>query len=322
MPHDHDDHDHHESGGHDHGHSHGIGGHSHAPADFGRAFAIGVGLNTAYVVVEAFWGFSAHSVALLADAGHNLGDVVGLLGAWLASRLSKRGPSAGYTYGLRRTSILAALANAILLLVATGAISWEAVRRLISPEPTDGLVIVAVGLAGVVVNGVTAWLFMSGRKGDLNIRAAFVHMASDAALTLGVAIAGGIIMATGWERLDPAVSLVIAIVIVVGTWGLLRDSLNLSLDAVPPGIDQDEVEGYLRGLPNVTEVHDLHIWGLSTTETALTVHLVRADSDQDATLLERLTNDLRHQFEIGHATVQFETHVMAQACRMRPDDVV
>ncbi len=322
MPHDHDGHDHHRGSGHNHGHSHGVGGHSHAPADFGRAFAIGVGLNTAYVAAEAFWGFSAHSVALLADAGHNLGDVVGLLGAWLASRLSKRGPSAGYTYGLRRTSILAALANAIILLVATGAISWEAIRRLITPEPTGGLVIVAVALAGVVVNGVTAWLFMSGRKGDLNIRVAFVHMAADASLTLGVAIAGAVIMATGWERLDPAVSLVIVIVIVFGTWGLLRDSVNLSLDAVPPGIDQGEIEGYLRGLPGVTEVHDLHIWGLSTTETALTVHLVCTEAGSDGELLHRITREVRDRFEIGHATVQLETPETAKLCELRPDSVV
>ncbi len=321
MPHDHDGHDHHGGSGHNHGHSHGIG-HSHAPADFARAFAIGVGLNTAYLAAEAFWGFSVHSVALLADAGHNLGDVVSLLGAWLASRLSKRGPSAGYTYGLRRTSILAALANAIILLVATGAISWEAIRRMITPEPTRGLVIVAVGLAGVVVNGVTAWLFMSGRKVDLNIRAAFVHMAADASLTLGVAIAGGVIMVTGWERLDPAVSLVIAVVIVVGTWGLLRDSVNLSLDAVPPGIDQDEVERYLRGLPGVAEIHDLHIWGLSTTETALTVHLVRTEAGSDGELLHRIAREMRDRFEIGHATVQLETPQAARLCELRPDNVV
>lgn len=324
--HDHAHHDHgHEDHGHGHdhhGHAHGIGGHSHAPADFGRAFAIGVGLNAAYVAAEAFWGFSAHSVALLADAGHNLGDVVGLLGAWLASRLSKRRPSKGYTYGLRRTSVLAALANAIILLVATGAISWEAVRRLITPEPTGGGVIVAVGLAGVLVNGVTAWLFMSGRKGDLNIRAAFVHMAADASLTLGVAIAGGVIIATGWERLDPAVSLVIAVAIVVGTWGLLRDSVNLSLDAVPPGMDQGEVETYLRGLPGVQEVHDLHIWGLSTTETALTAHLVRDDASDDGELLHRITHELRDHFEIGHATVQLETSETARRCELRPDNVV
>lgn len=305
---------------HDHDHDHS--GHSHAPADFGRAFAIGICLNTAYVVAEAFWGFSAHSVALLADAGHNLGDVIGLLGAWAAAWLGKRGPSEGYTYGFRRTSILAALANAILLLVATGAIAWEAIRRLLQPEPAGGLVIVAVGLAGVVVNGVTAWLFQKGRKGDLNIRAAFVHMAADASLTLGVAIAGGIIMATGWLWLDPAVSLVISIVIVVGTWGLLRDSVNLSMDAVPPGIDQHGVEAYLRALPGVQEVHDLHVWGLSTTETALTAHLVRRNAAADGDLLHQITHELRDRFDIGHATVQLETPETAARCELRPRHVV
>lgn len=318
----HSDAHHHEGHEHGHGHSHGIGGHSHAPTDFGRAFAIGVGLNAAYVVAEAFWGFSAHSVALLADAGHNLGDVAGLLGAWGASWLSKKGPSEGYTYGLRRSSILSALANAILLLVATGAIAWEAIRRLMNPEPTGGLVIVIIGLIGVVVNGVTAWLFMKGRKGDLNIRAAFVHMAADASLTLGVAIAGGIIMATGWLWLDPAVSLVISVVIVIGTWGLLRDSVNLSLDAVPPGIDQNEVERYLRSLPGVREVHDLHVWGLSTTDTALTAHLVSPEADPGGELLDRIRHEVRDRFGIGHATVQLETPEAARRCELRSDHVV
>ncbi|MDT7953066.1 MAG: cation diffusion facilitator family transporter [Acetobacteraceae bacterium] len=303
-------------------HAHSGHGHSHAPKDFGRAFAIGVGLNTAYVVAEAFWGVTSHSMALLADAGHNLGDVVGLLGAWGASWLSKRGPSQGYTYGLRRSSILSALANAILLLIATGAIAWEAIRRLIHPEPSGGLVIVIVGLVGVVLNGVTAWLFMKGRKGDLNIRAAFVHMAADASLTLAVAIAGGVIMLTGWERLDPAVSLVVAAAIVVGTWHLLRDSVNLSLDAVPRGIDQNEVESYLRVLPGVMEVHDLHIWGLSTTDTALTAHLVRQEPDPAGELLNRVRHDMQEQFQIGHATIQLETPEAARRCELRPDHVV
>ncbi|HEX2941926.1 MAG TPA: cation diffusion facilitator family transporter, partial [Rhodopila sp.] len=212
------DHDHRHGHNHEHGHHHGLGGHNHAPADFGRAFAIGVGLNTAYIVAEAFWGISAHSVALLADAGHNLGDVIGLLGAWLAAWLSKRSPSGQFTYGLRRSSILAALANAIILLVVTGGIAWEAIQRLITPEPAGGLVILIVAVMGIVVNGVTAWLFMSGRHSDLNIKAAFIHMAADALLTLGVAIAGGIIMVTGWLWLDPAVSLVVSLAIIVGTW--------------------------------------------------------------------------------------------------------
>lgn len=315
-------HEHQHDHGHEHGHDHRIGGHHHAPADFGRAFAIGVGLNTAYVLAETFWGISAHSVALLADAGHNMGDVVGLLGAWLAAWLSKRAPGGQYTYGLRRSSILAALANAIILLVVTGGIAWEAIQRLISPEPAGGVVILVVAIAGVFVNGITAWLFMAGRKGDLNIKGAFLHMASDALLTLGVAVAGAIIMATGWLWLDPAVSLVISVAIVIGTWSLLRDAVKLSLDAVPRGIDQEEVSGYLRALPGVAEVHDLHIWAMSTTETALTAHLVRPDASGDGALLSRITHDVRTRFGIGHATVQFETVETARACELRCDRVV
>ncbi|MDX5929600.1 cation diffusion facilitator family transporter [Acidiphilium acidophilum] len=320
--HDHD-HDHeHEHGHHDHhGHSHGLGGHSHAPASFGRAFVIGIGLNTTYVVIEAFWGLAVHSTALLADASHNLGDVLGLAGAWLASWLSQRVPNTSYTYGLRRSSILAALANAIILLIVTGGIAWEAIQRLIHPVPTGGRVIMLVAIAGVFVNGVTAWLFMSGRKGDLNIRAAFLHMAADASLALGVAIAGAIIMTTGWVRLDPTVSLGISIVIVIGTWSLLRDSVALALDGVPRGIDQRAVEAYLRALPGVSDIHDLHIWGLSTTETALTVHLACDAAEIDATL-ERLPGEVRKRFGIGHATVQMETPETAERCELRSADVV
>ncbi|HET8996142.1 MAG TPA: cation diffusion facilitator family transporter [Acetobacteraceae bacterium] len=317
-------HDHDHGRGHDdgHGHHHGIGGHHHAPASFGRAFAVGVTLNLAYVLAEAFWGFSAHSVALLADAGHNLGDVAGLLGAWLAAWLAQRGPSEQYTYGLRRSSILAALANALILLVVTGAIAWEAIQRLITPEPTGGFVIMVVSLGGVLVNGITALMFMSGRKHDLNIKGAFMHMAADALLTLGVAVAGAVIMLTGWQRLDPAVSLILSVVIILGTWSLLRDSVSLSMDSVPPGIDQQEVGRYLRALPGITEVHDLHIWGMSTTETALTAHLVRADGNSDGDLLHRVTHEIRERFNIGHATLQFETQEMASRCELRPDHVV
>ena len=307
---------------HTHGHTHGEAGHHHAPTDFGIAFAVGVTLNTAYVVAEAFYGFTAHSVALLADAGHNLGDVAGLLAAWLAAWMSKRQPSGQYTYGLRRSSILAALMNAIVLLVVTGGIAWEAVRRLFAPEPAGGLVIVIVSLAGVVVNGITALMFMSGRKGDLNIRGAFMHMAADASLALGVAVAGGVIMLTGWLWVDPVVSLVISIVIVIGTWSLLRDSVSLALDGVPRNVDHEAVGGYLRSLPGVTEVHDLHIWAMSTTETAMTAHLVRADADADSTLLQQITYEVRKRFGIGHATVQLETHETAVLCELRSDEVV
>jgi cobalt-zinc-cadmium efflux system protein len=324
----HHDHDHDEH--HDHGeeadvhahHHHGAGGHVHAPASFGRAFAIGIALNAAYVLAEVFYGVAAHSLALLADAGHNLGDVLGLVAAWGASVLSKRQPGGRYTYGLRRSSILAALSNAIVLLVVTGGIAWEGIRRLIDPEPSAGTTIMIVAAAGIAVNGITAYLFMSGRKGDLNIKGAFLHMASDALVALGVVIAGGLILWTGWLWLDPAISLVISAVIVAGTWSLLRDSVNLSLDAVPQRIDRRNVETCLRGLPGVAEIHDLHIWGLSTTETALTAHLVRNDSAGDEHLLHLAAEAMREQFEIGHATFQLETPSAAEACKLRPAEVV
>ena len=316
MPHDHADHD------QKHGHSHGPGGHSHAPADFGRAFAIGVALNTFYVALEATFGVFSGSLALLADAGHNLSDVLGLLLAWGASWLAKRKPHVGRTYGFKRGPILASLANSVILLVAIGAIVWEAVHRLITPEPVASQTILWVAVVGVFVNAGTAWLFMSGQKGDLNIRGAFVHMAADAGVTVGVIIAALLIQWTGWQWIDPAVSLAIAAVILVSTWGLLRDSTNLAIDAVPPGIDQNEVADYLRSLPGVAEVHDLHIWAMSTTETALTVHLVRGDAERDETLLDKLANDLRERFAIGHATTQLETPEMARKCGVRSNDVV
>jgi cobalt-zinc-cadmium efflux system protein len=294
----------------------------HAPASFGKAFAIGIALNSAYVLAEAFYGVAAHSLALMADAGHNLGDVLGLFAAWGASVLSQRKPGGRYTYGLRRSSILAALSNAVVLLVVTGGIVWEGIRRLAEPEPTGGVTIMTVAAVGIAVNGVTAWLFMSGRKGDLNIRAAFMHMASDALVALGVVVAGGLILLTGWQWLDPAISLVISAVIVLSTWSLLRDSVNLSLDAVPEGIDQQAVNACLVSLPGVVEVHDLHIWGMSTTETALTVHLVCADVARDDGLVQRACMEVRRRFGIGHATFQVETPEMAHACELRSDNVV
>lgn len=304
------------------GHSHGLGGHHHAPASFGKAFAIGIALNLAYVLGEAFYGVVAHSLALLADAGHNLGDVLGLAGAWLASVLGKRRPSGRFTYGLRRSSILAALGNAVVLLIVTGGIAWEDIRRLMHPEPSGGSVIMAVAAIGIVVNGVTALMFMSGRKDDLNIKGAFMHMASDALVALGVVIAGGIILSTGWLWLDPAISIVISAVIVAGTWGLLRDSLNLALDAVPPGIDQKKVEAFLRGLPGVSAVHDLHIWGMSTTETALTAHLMRPGATIDDNLLRHACEELQERFGIQHATFQVVDGGGAHPCALQPVEVV
>lgn len=310
---------HHE---HEHGHDHGIGGHHHTPANFGKAFAIGIALNLAYVVGEAFYGVVAHSLALLADAGHNLGDVLGLAGAWLASILGRRRPSGRYTYGLRRSSILAALGNAIVLLIVTGGIAWEGIRRLLDPEPVGGFIIMAVAAVGIAVNGITAFLFMAGRKDDLNIRGAFLHMASDALVALGVVIAGAVILWTGWLWLDPAISLVVSVIIVFGTWGLLRDSMELALDAVPPGVDQAKVATFLRELPGVAAVHDLHIWGMSTTETALTAHLVRPGAGIDDDMLHHACMELREHFGIGHATFQVEDGAGEHACSLQPDEVV
>jgi cobalt-zinc-cadmium efflux system protein len=299
--HHHDDHDghHHHHGGHHHAHS-------HAPADFGRAFAIGIALNGAYVVGEAVYGVLANSLALLADAGHNAGDVVSLGLAWLAAWLSKRTPSSRYTYGLRASSILAALANAVLLALVTGAIAWEAVLRLMHPQPAAGATMMAVAAVGIAINGVTALMFASGRDRDLNVRSAFQHMASDALVALGVVVAGAAILFTHWLWLDPAISLVISAVIVWGTWSLLREALALALAGVPPGVDQGGVADYLAGLPGVTDVHDLHIWGMSTTETALTVHLVRPGAALDDGLLTEVCAELRRRFAIHHATLQVE----------------
>ena len=309
--HDHDDHahshDHADHADHGHaGHAHGPGGHHHAPASFGRAFAVGIALNIAYVCGEVVWGVLAHSLSLLADAGHNLGDVLALASAWIAESLGRRLPSARFTYGLRRSSILSALSNAVILLVVTGGIAWEAVRRLLAPEPVAGRVVMIVAAVGILVNGVTALMFASGRKGDLNVRGAFLHMASDALMALGVVLAGAAIWYTGWLWIDPLVSLVVGVLIVAATWSLLRHSLDLALDAVPPGIDREAVEVYLRQVPGVTDLHDLHIWGMSTTETALTAHLVRPGLPTDDALLRRIAEDLRRRYGIGHATFQIE----------------
>ncbi len=308
------------------GHTHGPGGHApgghhHAPASFGRAFAIGIVLNVAYLAGEVVFGVLAHSLSLLADAGHNLGDVLGLASAWIAQSLGRRLPSGRFTYGLRRSSILSALGNAIILLVVTGGIAWEAVRRLITPEPVAATIIMIVAAVGIVVNGGTALLFAAGRHGDLNIRGAFLHMASDALMALAVVVAGAAIWGTGWRWIDPVISLLVAAVIVAGTWSLLRGSLDLALDAVPAGIDHAEVESFLRQLPGVTDLHDLHIWGMSTTETALTAHLVRPDLPTDDGLLHRAAEDLRRRYGIGHATFQIE-HGQAGPCALAPGGTV
>ncbi|ABD05039.1 cation diffusion facilitator family transporter [Rhodopseudomonas palustris HaA2] len=321
----HDDHAHPddsgEIAGRDHAHAHGHGAHSHAPKDFGRAFAIGIGLNIGFVIVEAVFGWLGNSMALLADAGHNLSDVLGLAVAWIAAELSKRPPSARFTYGLRGSSILAALFNAVFLLLAVGAIGWEAMLRLFNPEPVAGVTMMVVAGVGIGINAATAWLFFSGRHDDLNIRGAYLHMIADAAVSAAVVVAGVVILFSGWTWIDPAVSLLVVGVIVWGTWGLLRDSTAMSLGAVPRGIDPAAVRAFLASRPGVTQLHDLHIWPMSTTEVALTCHLViPSGSPGDAFLIE-IAHALQHDFGIAHATVQIETDPETP-CALAPDHVV
>jgi cobalt-zinc-cadmium efflux system protein len=295
-------------------------GHGDAIVSFTSAFAIGVALNLAFVVIEATFGFFAHSLSLIADAGHNLSDVLGLVLAWCAAALSLRAPTERRTYGWKSSSILAALFNAILLLVSVGAIAWEAVRRLHNPPDVAGRTIIWVSAIGIVINSATALMFFSGRKHDINIRGAFMHMAADAAVSLGVVLAGWAILVTGMRWIDPAVSLVIAAVIVWGTWSLLRDSINLALHGVPEGIELPAVRAYLASLPHVTGVHDLHVWPMSTTETALTAHLVRDVDDCDCSLLDKAAKDLRVRFQIHHATLQFET--IEHECSLASEETV
>jgi len=303
----------------DHHHDHA---HHHAHAGrYDRAFALGTILNLGFVIVGIVFGLAANSMALLADAAHNLGDVLGLLLGWGAAWLARRPPTRRRTYGWGRGSIFAVLLNASILLIAVGGIAVEAVRRLVIPEPVSELTVILVAAAGIVVNGVTALMFMRGRGDDLNIRAQFIHMAGDAAVSAGVVVAGLLIRLTGWMWLDPLSSLGIAAVILFGTWGLLRESVDLAMDAVPVGVQQQEVERYLASLPGVQEVHDLHIWGLSTTDTALTAHLVCADANSNQRLHD-LTAELRDRFGIGHATLQIETGADAELCQLRPHDVV
>lgn len=312
----------HAGHGHDHSHSHhGPHGHHHGPARYDRAFAIAALVNLAFVVAEAGFGFLANSVALIADAVHNLGDVLSLLLGWGAAWLSRRPPSGRRTYGWGRSSIMAALINAVILLVSVGAIGVEAFHRLLAPQPVEYGIVMAVAAAGILVNGSTALLFLRGRGEDLNIRAQFLHLAGDAAISFGVVIAALAISVTGFLWLDPAASLAVAVLIILSTWGLLRESVDLAMDAVPTQVPQDDVRAYLAGLPGVEEVHDLHIWALSTTDTALTVHLVYAGETEDRRLYE-LTSELRRRFGIGHATLQIESHSDAALCHLRPNDVV
>jgi cobalt-zinc-cadmium efflux system protein len=284
--------------------------------------AAGVGLNTLFVVIEFAAGFWAGSLALVADAGHNAGDVVGLLLAWGASQLARRPPSRRYTWGLRRTTIYAALANAVLLLAACGAIVWEAWHRLQSPEPVAGPVMIAVAAVGVAINTLTALLFMRGRERDANLRGAYLHMAADAAVSAGVVVAGIAIMLTGWTWIDPLVSIAITLAIVVGTWDLFRESIDLALDAVPRGVDPDAIKEALAAISGVVEVHDLHVWAASTSEVSLTAHLVVPDKDSHESALAAATVLLRDRFRIAHTTIQLEREEAGEACVQRPAEVL
>lgn len=304
-------HSHSHDHGHGHGHGHGLG---HGHADFGNAFAIGVVLNTAFVIIEAVYGIWSGSMALVADAGHNLSDVLCLLLAWGASVLARRAPSQRFTYGLKSSTILAAMANAALLLVALGAILFETINRLADPAPVAGMTMVLVAGIGIAVNAGTALLFMRGRKHDLNIRGAFLHMAADALVSLGVVIAGLAILITGALWIDPVTSLLIVAVIAWGAWGLLKDSVKMGLLAVPTGIEESAVRGYLAGLPGVVAIHDLHIWAMSTTETALTAHLVVPDGTAGDGFLRDISARLAHDFRIGHSTIQIETTQDCDSC--------
>ncbi|PWF55105.1 cation diffusion facilitator family transporter [Massilia glaciei] len=328
--HDHDGHacahDHHAkpaAPGADHGHQHGHGhshghGHHHAldPNGNMRAFALAIGLNSVFVLIEFFYGWLANSTALMADAGHNLSDVLGLVLAWGAAMLARTAPSGRYTYGLRSSSILAALLNALLLMMACGAIGWEAVHRLSQPAPVAGLTVSIVAAIGVVINGFSAWLFMRGSKDDINIRGAYQHMAADALISLGVVVSGLAIMATGWAWIDPALSIVIVLLILVSTWSLLRESLRMVLAAVPDNVDLPAVEQFLRELPGVSEVHDLHIWAMSTTEAALTAHLVMPAGYPGDGTIDAIVARLRNDFAIHHSTLQVEQGTTAHGCAL------
>ena len=302
---------------HDRRHAH----HAHGHLGYGGAFAIGIALNLAYVGGEAVAGLLSGSLALLADAGHNLGDVLGLSLSWAAAVLSRRQPSGRFTYGLRSSSILAALGNAVILLVVTGGIAWQAIWRIAHPAPVAAAMVISVAAVGIFVNGGTALLFASGTQ-DLNVKSAFLHLASDALVTTGVVAAGVVIWFTGWQRLDPMVSLVISAVIVIGTWSLMKSALGLALNAVPEGVDIAAVREHLLGVPGVSGLHDLHIWGMSTTETALTCHLLMPAGHPGDAVLNAITQQLHQRFGIEHATIQIELADTEEACALTPEHIV
>ena len=280
--------------------------HNHNPKNYNRSFAIGVILNVLFVAIEAGYGFVAGSLALMADAGHNLSDVLSLLLAWGAAFLATKPATEKKTYGLRKVTILASLTSAILLLFALGGITWEAIGRFTHPKPVEGLIVIVVAAIGVVINTITAFLFVSGQKHDLNLRGAFVHMAADAGVSFGVVVAGIIMMTTGWLLVDPIISLLIVAAILVGTWSLLRDSINLAIDSVPEHIDIAGIKSYLQNLENVSQFHDLHVWPMSTTEVALSVHLIIAEGYIGKGFLNEIQQDLHDDFNIEHSTIQVE----------------
>lgn len=323
-------------GGHDHPHhspdedgrafrsqrGHAGHAHDHASVKLDRIFALATVLNLGFVLAETGFGFLSHSMALLADAGHNFGDVLGLVAAWAATVLARRRPTQRYTYGFRSSSILAALLNAIVLLIAVGGIAVEAVQRLFGPEPVAGGTMIAVALAGVAINGISALLLARGDRGDLNVRSAFAHMLADTLVSLGVVVSGAIILASGWLWIDPVASLIIAVIIVIGTWRLLRHSLDMALHAVPPGIDASAVRRHLRDTAGVAAVHDLHIWPLSTTTTALTCHLVMPGGHPGDAVLARIADELHERHGIDHVTIQVETGDPEHPCVLVPDHIV
>ena len=300
-----------------HNHNHSKGHHHHpSPKSQGRVFIMTIVLNMLFVIIEFAYGFITNSTALIADAGHNISDVLGLMLAWGAIILTRKAPSKRYTYGLRSTSIMAAVANAMLLLVACGAIAMEAIDRFSQPPAVAGLTVSIVAAVGIVINGLSAWLLMRGSKEDLNIRGAYLHMAADAAVSLAVVIAGVAMFYTGWFMIDPIISLMIVIVIVVGTWSLLRDSMQLALSAVPANIDALAIDAYLRQLAGVTEIHDLHIWGLSTTESALTVHLVMPNGHPSDNFMDEIVQTLEERFFVHHSTLQIEQGTTNHSCSL------
>jgi cobalt-zinc-cadmium efflux system protein len=280
--------------------------HNHQVSNYNFAFAVGILLNAVFVAIETGYGITAGSLALIADAGHNLSDVLSLLLAWGAGKLATKPATEKRTYGFRKITIMASLVSAVFLLLALGGIAWEAINRFSNPHPVEGMTVIIVAAIGVVINTVTALLFMSGQKNDLNIRGAFLHMMADAGVSLGVVVAGVIIMFKGWLVIDPIMSLFIVAIILIGTWSLLRDSMNLALDSVPEDVDIAGIKNYLTSLENVSQIHDLHVWAMSTTEVALSVHLKMLDDFLDKDFLPTIQQQLHDSFSIEHSTIQIE----------------